>query len=332
MSSTLLASATLSMWRALQHHGYDAHAIFDRAGLNPSMLHQPGERFRLAVVKRLWERVLRETGDPCFGLKIGQHWHPSMAHALGYAVLASDTLHEAFSRLSRYFKVITTSRETASLIRRNGDYLFLWDDTQSDYRISDAEYDEAFAAIVAMMRISAGEDASPLRLNMRRAPPPCEAEFKRFFRAPIRYSANENSIALPGTLVEAALPSGNIQIARECDRIIDTYLARLDRSHVAACTRAKLIEKLPAGTPSEGDIARALNLSVRSLQRRLGDEHTTFKQLLDDTRRELALQYIRDPSVTITEMTYLLGYSEPANFSRAFKRWTGSSPSAVRAA
>jgi AraC-like DNA-binding protein len=93
-----------------------------------------------------------------------------------------------------------------------------------------------------------------------------------------------------------------------------------------------LIEKLPAGTPSEGDIARALNLSVRSLQRRLGDEHTTFKQLLDDTRRELALQYIRDPSVTITEMTYLLGYAEPANFSRAFKRWTGSSPSAVRAA
>ena len=65
---------------------------------------------------------------------------------------------------------------------------------------------------------------------------------------------------------------------------------------------------------------------MRSLQRRLGDEHTTFKQLLDDTRRELALQYIRDPSVTITEMTYLLGYSEPANFSRAFKRWTGVTP------
>ena len=332
MSTTLLTSATLPMWRALQHHGYDAHAIFKRAGVDPSMLHQPGERFRLAVVKRLWDLVLRETGDPCFGLKIGQYWHPSMAHALGYAVLASDTLHEAFSRLSRYFKVLTTNRETLSLIRRKDDYLFLWDDTQCDDRISDIEYDEGFAAIVAMMRISAGEDASPLHLNMRRAPPPCEAEFKRFFRASIHYNTEENSIALPCTLVEAELPSGNIQVARECDRIIDTYLAQLDRSHVAARTRAKLIEKLPAGTPSEGGIARALNLSVRSLQRRLSDEQTTFKQLLDDTRRELALQYIRDPSVTITEMTYLLGYSEPANFSRAFKRWTGSSPSAVRAA
>jgi AraC-like DNA-binding protein len=332
MSSTLLTSATLPIWRALQHHGYDAHAIFKRAGLDPSLLHQPGERFRFAIVKRLWDLVLRETGDPCFGLKIGQHWHPSMAHALGYAVLASDTLHEAFSRLSRYFKVLTTSRETLSLIRRNDDYLFLWDDTQCDCRISDVEYDEGFAAIVAMMRICAGEDASALYFNMRRTPPPCETEFKRFFRAPIHYNADENSIALPRTLVEAELPSGNIQVARECDRIIDTYLSHLDRSHVAARTRAKLIEKLPAGTPSEGGIARALNLSVRSLQRRLSDEHTTFKQLLDDTRRELALQYIRDPSVTITEMTYLLGYSEPANFSRAFKRWTGSSPSAVRAA
>ena len=117
-------------------------------------------------------------------------------------------------------------------------------------------------------------------------------------------------------------------MARACDHIIDEYLARLDRAHVINHVRAHLVESMPSGRVKEMDTAQRLNMSVRTLQRKLKQEDTTFKKVLDETRRELSLSYIKDKHTPIKEITYLLGYSDPANFSRAFKRWTGMSPSA----
>ena len=332
MHGTLLASATLTIWRALEHEGFDAKRLFVQAGLDPDALPKPGERYAMPVIKRLWRLVLEVTGDPCFGLKAGQQWHPSAAHALGYAWLASDTLLEAFQRLIRYFRVITTDKEVVEFVAEDASYLFIWDDSESYYGIDDVEYDEGFAALITLCRLSAGDQLTPQRLWMRRPSPPCEGEFEAFFRAPIEYSAGRNALSFDRRMVEMPLPSRNIQVARECDRIIDRYLAQLERDNLTASTREKLLLQLPSGFVTEQDIAKALHVSVRTMQRRLADEGTSFKKLLDDMRRELALQYIRDPAVSINEITYLLGYSEPANFSRAFKRWTGQSPSAMRAA
>ena len=128
-------------------------------------------------------------------------------------------------------------------------------------------------------------------------------------------NAGENSLLLDRGDMDDRLPSSNIQVARECDRVVDTYLASLDKNDVVSTVREKLIERMPSGMVTEKNVAQGMNMSVRSLQRRFSEEGITFKQLLDDTRRELALQYVRDPSFTINEMTYLLGYSEPANFS-----------------
>lgn len=111
---------------------------------------------------------------------------------------------------------------------------------------------------------------------------------------------------------------------------MDEYLTGLEGIQIMVKARAKLVERLPSGEFSEQGIAKALNVSVRSLQRKLKEEGTTFKTLVDETRRDLALQYIKDSTASINEMAYLLGYSEHANFSRAFKRWTGVTPSAAR--
>jgi AraC-like DNA-binding protein len=81
---------------------------------------------------------------------------------------------------------------------------------------------------------------------------------------------------------------------------------------------------------TEESIADALHLSRRSLQRRLKEEGTSYTQVLDETRRQLAAQYVRHSRLSINEITYLLGFSEPSNFSRAFRRWTGASPTAYR--
>jgi AraC-like DNA-binding protein len=94
--------------------------------------------------------------------------------------------------------------------------------------------------------------------------------------------------------------------------------------------RSKLIERLPDGNIGEEEIASALNLSLRSLQRKLKAQDVSFKQLLDDTRRDLGLQYVRNPHHSLIEIAFLLGFAEPGNFTRAFKRWYGMSPSKYR--
>ena len=93
----------------------------------------------------------------------------------------------------------------------------------------------------------------------------------------------------------------------------------------------EIVDELPSGLPSDELIAKAVSMSTRSLRRRLSAEGTTYSQLLDAVRRELAERYIADTSRSLGEISYLLGFSELSSFSRAFKRWTGHTPSAVRA-
>ncbi|MEA2094390.1 MAG: helix-turn-helix transcriptional regulator, partial [Pseudomonadota bacterium] len=108
------------------------------------------------------------------------------------------------------------------------------------------------------------------------------------------------------------------------------YLARFDRANITMQVRSKIIEQLHDGAPKQEDIAGTLHVSLRSLQRKLKDEHTSYKTLLENTRQQLAMQYLRDSQRSIGEITYLLGFAEPSNFTRAFRRWTGQSPGEFR--
>ncbi len=316
----------------MEASGVESRKVFEQAGLDPEKLHKPGARFSYRALRRLFDLALDHTQDPCLGLKIARYWHPSNLHALGYAWLASSDLKDALKRIIRYYRVVSTDKEELSLVETKRGYRFALDVSKVVWEPIAMEYDDFFASILNMCRISWGEDLAPLVLKIQRARPPqrCVAEFARYFKAPVEFASNQNSLLFRKNDLEKTLPTGNIQVARACDRIVDEYLTSLEGTQIMVKARGKLVERLPSGEFSEQGIAKALNVSVRSLQRKLKEEGTTFKTLVDETRRDLALQYIKDSTVSINEMAYLLGYSEHANFSRAFKRWTGVAPSAAR--
>ena len=114
------------------------------------------------------------------------------------------------------------------------------------------------------------------------------------------------------------------------DLKIGELIGRLDKNNITTQVKSKLLDLLPSGHSTEEAVIQALHLSQRTLQRKLKEEGTTFKELLDETRRELAKEYVNDTSLSFSEITYLLGFSEQSNFTRAFKRWQGQSPSAYR--
>lgn len=244
--------------------------------------------------------------------------------------MASASLKDALDRAIRYFRIITTDPEELNLEETDECFKFTIDATRVKYRATAEEYDFFVALIVVLCRIMYGENFNPIRVALEREAPSCEHEFKEFFRSPVDFSAPRNTLVLDKQALTMALPTANAELVRTNDKIVTEYLAHLDRTNITLQVRAKLIERLPSGVPSGDTIARTLNVSPRTFQRKLKDEGTTYQQLLNETRRELAAQYIRNSRLSVVEITYLLGFSEPSNFSRAFKRWQRVSPTAYR--
>jgi AraC-like DNA-binding protein len=277
---------------------------------------------------RLWGLAADVSGDPCIGLKAVEHWHPTSLHALGYSWLASKTLMEALQRTVKYVHLISVPFELLLLDERD-EVRLIFPPTAEDGS-EDEESDSGMAVVVDMCRTCYGDRFRPVRVSMMRMRPACAQEFDRFFRSPIAFDAPENSISFCRRDLEERLPTGNADLARASDMVVADYIARLEKSNVVAQVTKLIIEQLPSGKISEQAIAKSLNMSLRSLQRKLSEEGVSYKALLENTRQELATQYMNSSRYTINETTYLLGFSEPSNFSRAFKRWTGKSPSSYR--
>ena len=329
MYATYLASTSLLIWKALESYGYDSRSLFERVGLDPEKMRDPNARYPDSAGLRLWNLALKTTNDPCFGLVVARYWHPSSLHALGFSWMASESLKDGLERLVRYIRMITDV-EQLRLEESDQDYQLKIISPENYPRAPDESFDTFMAVVVDMCRTSYGQDFNPLKVTMKRHAPACSGEFFRVFRSPIEFSAAEDIIFFDKGEINTALPTANAEMARASDQIITEYLAHLDRSQIAIQVKAKMIEQLPSGHMTEETIARAIYLSSRSLQRKLKEEGTTYKDLLDETRRDLASQYIKNSRLSINEITYLLGFSEPSNFSRAFKRWMGVSPSEYR--
>ena len=190
--------------------------------------------------------------------------------------------------------------------------------------------DAGLAMLLNMSRGAYGENFRPIQVSIQRDEPNCAGRFSKLFEAPIAFSQAENALWLDPKMVSEPLTTANPELARINDRIVTDYLAQLDHSDVTMRVKSKLIERLPGGQVSEEAIASSIHVSQRSLQRKLREQGMSFTQLLENTRRELSLQYVRDPQHSFNEIAFLLGFAEPGNFSRAFKRWYQKSPSQYR--
>ncbi|MFQ5935038.1 MAG: AraC family transcriptional regulator [Acidiferrobacterales bacterium] len=326
---TSLASTALLIWKALESYGCDAEVLFKQAGLEPNKMRDPNARYPDAAFLKLYKRAIEATKDASFGLTVARFWHPTSFHALGYAWLASDSLCDALERATRYSKILN-DKEQILLEETDDAFRVVFHNPDPDHPTADEDYDAAFAVTVDLCRTSYGKEFNPLRVAMTRDAPTDRGAFASVFRAPIKYSAQQNILFLGKQELNAQLPTANAELARANDRIVADYLARFERGSIKRQVEAKLLEQLSSGHATQESIAKALNVSTRSLQRKLKQEGTTYKQLLEQTRRELAAQYVKQSQLSINEITFLLGFSEPANFSRAFKRWTGLSPSEYR--
>jgi AraC-like DNA-binding protein len=184
--------------------------------------------------------------------------------------------------------------------------------------------------LVDLCRMNFGASFRPTRVRLKRSEPETRQEYTAFYGCPVRFAAPEDSFTLSKRDADEPLPTSNRQLAATFDRLITEQLAHLDKTNVVARCKASLLEQLSSGELSEEEMAQQLHMSRRTLQRKLAEAEITYQKLVDDTRRDLALRYIEDPRHSITDITFMLGFSQQSAFTRAFKRWTGMPPSGYR--
>ncbi|MBD9413287.1 AraC family transcriptional regulator [Pseudomonas sp. PDM16] len=324
-----LASWTRALRLQLDALGLDSAALCREAGLDPALTDDANARFPLDATTRLWHLAVAASGDPALGLSTSRHVAPTTFHALGMAVMASSSLREVFERIVRYHQVVSDA--LALSLHDAGDTCELHFGLAPDTPAPAPEAIDAFAAIyVRTCRNRLGRDYAPQAVHLRRPAPENPQPWLQVFRAPVHFAANEDMLCFASADLDRPLGDGNPELAAHNEAVLQRRLEALQPDTVARRLRRSLEQCLPNGEPSAESLAHGLHLSLRSLQRHLSDEGSSYEQVLADTRRDLALNHLREADCSISEVAYLLGFSDSSSFSRAFKRWTGQSPSQYR--
>jgi AraC-like DNA-binding protein len=323
-----LASVVHVLARLFALHGLDSARLAAHAGvvMPTDGLHH--ERVPVHKLDAMLSAATREIADPAFGLQAARCWHPSNFGVLGHAWLVSATLRAALDNAARYYRLVGERGSIDLVAEPRGVRVRFWARRGNPAAVPVAAtvVDIAMALLLDMCRFNAGAALRPVAVTLRRLQPPNTDAYQRFFGCRVSFGAEENAFVLSPADATSPLPSSNRKLAGMFDHLLMQELASIDRSDIVALCRAELLPHLASARISAASTARSLHTTPRTLQRRLAAAGTSYAQVLDDVRHDVALALIDNGQLPITDITFALGFAEPSSFTRAFKRWTGVSP------
>lgn len=322
-TQTSIASWSYALGRTLQDYGLDHVSIFCDVGLDWSASEKyPYERFPVARVQQVWQYAYANT-DELFGVSVVKHLTPASFHCLSYSLYSSDTILGLLERLVRYRSVIS-QLVFAELLIDDDKVVFITTDQRAIK--TNVTNDTLFYYLLQLIRQISTPDYSPRSIHLARTPKNNAAELREIFGTPIEFGSDDNAIIFERSDADARLPNGNRELAAKLDDLVEQYVNEHGLiSEYMMRVRAVIGAQLEHGAVSISDVAEALNITVRTLQRRLANEQASYHDLLDDIRYKLAIDCAKDPQMNATQTAFRLGFSDSGSFGRSFKRWTGRS-------
>ncbi len=311
------------LWKLLKSNHIDPSTIFSKYGLKYKDIKDPDRRTPVKLIPKLWDEASNKIANPNFGLEAYKFWHPGYLGALGYAWLNSNTLRECFTRLSRYISMLSNVGQI-KIEEKNQHYQVVL--VHEQLGINTARSDNALSILIHMARINYQDPLNPIQVTFTHTEPENSGDYFSYFKSSVLFNQSFDSFMFPVDVIDEPLPAGNKQLAEINDRIIIQYLKGLNNESLEQQVKQIIAQKLPSGVVTGEIVADELSISHRTLQRKLKELHTSFKILLEESRRTLAQKYISEGKVSVTELTFMLGFGEVSSFSRAYKRWTGHSP------
>jgi len=332
--ATVLTVSSRALLDACAVLGIDTDALLAAAGLARAEVTDPDGRIAVDKMTALWREAYARTGDADLALHAAEALPFGAYAVIDFLARTSASIGAALERISRYFPLINNAVELPIEYAARDHVRLELRDRRGPGKLPRGYAEYALAAIVLRTRIAVGI-AFPLeRVDFAYEPPPDHREHARIFGCAIRFGAERTGLVLARAVWDTPVERVDAGLAAVLERHAQMLVAQLPHvSEPIARVRATIQDQLTTGGDASLDaVARKLGTSRRSLQRRLADEQLTYAQVLDDVRSTLARAYLAQRELSISEVAYLLGFSEQSSFTRAFRRWTQMSPAEFRRA
>jgi AraC-like DNA-binding protein len=323
-----IAAYAFAIATALKQAGIDPQEVFDVCELPIPTVTDPMHRLSNDEISRLFAEAVKRTGDPAFGVVVGETLHPGNLHSLGYAMMSSTTLRDFCERLKNYYRIV--SQNAIIHTQETGDEFTLITEAPAP-NICWETHDAFSTLMIRFVRFIFDPEFCPNSIDLMR-PDPGELRhrYEAYFRCPISYGCERIAFRFNSADMDQPLPGASNELSQMHDQTAMEYLKKLEKSDIVNRVRTIVVGELASHALTKQHVADRMHMSPRSLQMKLAARDTSFQDILDSTRKSLAIAYMEQSKTTITEAAYLLGFSEVSNFTRAFKRWTGKSPREFR--
>ncbi|CAN7595805.1 AraC family transcriptional regulator [Mesorhizobium amorphae] len=317
-----------AFWRAVERAGISPAALLRQARL-PATLHISEDAWvNTAQYFELWQALEELSGDPAIGLHINVAADTSVHPPATMSAFFAKDFRDGLNRLARFKRLCTP--EELHVIERDGEAFVSFDWIHAVGPEPDVAVDVTFAAILELGRRGTGRHIVPLRVDMTRKGPTTRAH-KEYLGAPITFGAPKNQLVLRADDLDRPFAGHNPELLAILTPALLASLDEIDaQSSLPEQVKIVLKRRLASGKPELSDVANALGMGERTLQRRISESGTSFRLLLEASRQELGREMLASGANAADEIAYLLGYQDTSSFYRAFREWEGVTPAQWR--
>ncbi|ARU90759.1 AraC family transcriptional regulator [Pseudomonas sp. M30-35] len=303
--------------------------VYAGANVRPQVLDSPQGRLSFVDFNLLALSALRLSNEPALGLLLGRRLNVSTHGILGYAVLSSANLDKAIQFALKYYRVLGISFELERVELAHRVELRASESMPlGDLNRFAAE--GLFASLFTIAGFLVGEQLRDVEVGFTYAEPDYADRYEQVFGVAAKFEQPYLYLSIPKLYLEKPMALANPATVQMCEQQCEALLSTLDIQDGLLIRVRRLLLARPGDFPDLASAAKALHTSGRTLRRHLSSMGTSYQEVLDDVRRSLALQYLTTTHLPLYEIAYLLGFNDPSNFRRAFKKWTGRPPSAYR--
>ena len=331
-TKTLQARVVVKMLNAAAAEGLNREALIEAAGLRGVDLSDGDSRVSTSTQVALWQLLAKGISDPGFGVRMGASVKLREVGLLGYVMQYSETLDTALRRFVRYGRVLNDAVE--STLERTDAHHVAVSQTHPELGVGlPFAIDYRLAGLLTVCRQITGVEIEPFEVAFAYDMRASTIEHVRCFRCPLRFGRHTSRLVFAERDMHLPVRQGDETLAEYLSSHADQVLRSLMSGHsVSERVRSAIWNTLSDGRPTLPRIASELDTPPRTLQRRLAEEGTSIQREVEEIRKGMAMALLRDRTVSIDEVAFLLGYPEPSTLFRSFKRWTGMTPQQYRSA
>ncbi|CAD5108146.1 AraC family transcriptional regulator GliR [Zestomonas carbonaria] len=324
--------ALLKYLRLAERQGLDLDAALAAAGLDPADLQDNGRRLPSEAHEKLLGHFIAVSGDPLFGLHAAEFVQPGSWSVLGYITMNCATLGEAMSRIVPYEKLVG-DMGTSRIEPVDGHVRLSWSCRHETADIRRHMVENVLASWLLYARWIADMDRSPSEVWFEHQQPAGTdlAEYQAVFGCAVKFEQSANALLVPMEYLGVPLRQADANLLRTLEEHALALMAGLDDDEpLPQRVKNALRLLLKEGLPRKERVAERFNMTVRTLQRHLQLAGTSYQQILDELRQELAEHYLTRSDLAVQDIAQYLGFTESRSFHRSFKGWTGMTPGEFR--